>query len=63
MKKAGNFEAKKTGVVNAVVKVTPGDDDSASSSVTISGLEHDQYQCFLGVCGEDPAELFNIGKK
>ena len=43
MKKAGTFEAKKTGVVNAVVKGMPGDDASAELSVTISGSEHDQY--------------------
>ena len=49
MKKAGNFEVKKTGVVNAAVKGTPGDDASAALSVTISGPEHDQYQRFLGV--------------
>ena len=36
MKKAGTFEAKTTGVVNATVKGTPGDDASAASSVTIS---------------------------
>ena len=37
MKKAGTFEAKNTGVMNAVVKGTPGDNASAASSVTISG--------------------------
>ena len=63
MKKVGNFEAKKTGVVNTVVEDTPSDDASATSSVTISGSEHDRYQRFLGVCGEDPVELFNIGKE
>ena len=63
MKKAGTFEAKKTGVVNAVVKGMPGDDASAASSVTISGPEHDQYQRFLGVCGEEPVEMFNIGEE
>ena len=63
MKKAGTFKAKKTGVVNAVLKVTPGDDASAELSVTISGTEHDRYQRFLGVSGEDPVELFNIGKE
>ena len=41
MKKAGTLEAKNTEVVNAVVKVTPGDDTSAASSVTISEPEHD----------------------
>ena len=40
MKKAGNFKAKKTGVVNTVVEDTPSDDASAASSVTISGPEH-----------------------
>ena len=54
MKKAGNFEAKKTGVVNTVVESTPVNDVSAVSSVTISVSEHDRYQRFLGVCGEDP---------
>ena len=63
MEKVGTFEAKKTGIVNAVVKGTPGDDDSAASSVTISRPEHDRYQQFLGVCGEDPVELFNIGEE
>ena len=63
MKKAGTFESKKTGFVNSVVKGTPGDDDSAALSVTISGSEHDQYQRFLGVCGEYPVELFNIGEE
>ena len=63
MKKAGNLEAKKTGVVNAAVKGTSGEDASATLSVTIRGSEHDQYQRFLGVCGEDPVELFNIGKE
>ena len=63
MKKAVTFEAKKTGIVNAVVKGTLGDNASAASSVTISGLEHDRYQRFLGVCGEDPVEMFNIGEE
>ena len=36
MKKAGTFKAKKKGVVNSVVKVTPGDDASTGFSVTIS---------------------------
>ena len=49
--------------MNAVVKGTPGDDASVALSVTISRLEHDQYQRFLGVCGEDPVELFNIGEE
>ena len=62
-KKAGNLEAKKTGVVNTAVEGTPGDDASAASSVTISGSEHDQYQRLLCACGEDPVELFNIGKE
>ena len=51
MKKLGPFEAKKTGVANAIVKGTPGDDTSEVLSVTISGPEHDLYQSFLGVCG------------
>ena len=38
MIKAGTFEANKTGVVNSVVKGTPGDNASAVSSVTISVL-------------------------
>ena len=63
MKKAGTFEEKKTGVVNTVIEGTTGDDASAASSVTISGLEHDRYQRFLGVCGEYPVEIFNIGKE
>ena len=63
MKKAGTFEAKKTGVVNSVIKGTPGDDASAASSVNISRPEHNQYQHFLGVCVEDPVELFNIGEE
>ena len=63
MKKAGTFEAKKTGVVNAVAKGTLGDDDSAELSVTISRPEHDRYQRFLGVCGEDTVDLFNIGEE
>ena len=62
-KKVRTFEAKKTGVVNYFVKGTPGDDDSVASSVTVSESEHDLYQRFLGVCGEDPVELFNIGKE
>ena len=37
MKKAVTFEAKKTRVVNVIVKVTPGDYASAALSVTISG--------------------------
>ena len=60
MKKAGTFEANKTGVVNAVVEGTSRDDASAASSVTISGSEHDRCQCFLGVCREYQVELFNI---
>ena len=44
MKKAGTFEAKKTGVVNTVVGGTSGDNASAALSVTTSGLEHNQYQ-------------------
>ena len=40
MKNAGTFEANKTGVVNAVVKGTPGDNYSAAFSVTISRPEH-----------------------
>ena len=63
MKKAGIFEAKKRGVVNDVVKGMQGDDASAASSVTISVPEHNIYQRFLGVCGEDPVELFNIGEE
>ena len=63
MKKAGTFENKKKGVVNAVVKCMPGDDASAASSVTISGSEHGQYQRFLGVCGEDSLDLFNVGEE
>ena len=63
MKKVGSFEAKKTGVVNSILKGTPGDDASAASSVTISGPEHNRYQRFLGVCGEDPVELFKIGEE
>ena len=63
MKKAGTFKEKKTGVANAVMKGTPGDNVSAALSVTISGLEHGQYQHFLGVCGENPVELFNIGEE
>ena len=63
MKKAGNLEAKKTGVVNAVVESTPVKDASTASPVTISGSEHDHYQRFLGVCREDPVELFNIGEE
>ena len=49
--------------MNAVVKGTPGENTSAASSVTISRPEHDQYQSFLGACGEDPVELFNIGEE
>ena len=41
MKKAGTFEANKTGVVNDLAKVTPGDNYSAALSVIISGSEHD----------------------
>ena len=63
MKKAGTFKAKKTGVVNSVVDNTPSDDASAASSVTISVAEHDRYQRFLGVCGEGPVEIFNIGEE
>ena len=63
MKKESTFEAKKTGVVTAVMKGTPGDNASAALSVTISGPEHDRYQRFLGVCGEDPVEIFNIGEE
>ena len=63
MKKSGTFEAKKTGVVNTAVEDTPGKDASAASSVTIRGSEHDRYQRFLGVCGEDPVDLFNIDKE
>ena len=48
------------GIANNVVEGAPGNDVSAASSVTINGLEHDQYQIFLGICGEDPLELFNI---
>ena len=62
MKKAGTFEAKKTGVVNTAMEGTSSDDTPAALSVTISRLEHDQYQRFLGVCGEDPVDIFNIGK-
>ena len=61
MKKAGNFEAKNTGVVNTVVEGTSCNNASAASLVTISGSEHNQYQLFLGVGGEVPVELFNIG--
>ena len=61
MKNVVTFEENKTGVVNTVVEGTPGNDTSAAASVTIIGLEHDQYQRFLGVCGEDPVDLFNIG--
>ena len=63
MKKAGNFEAKKTGVVDTVLEDTPSDDASAALPVTISGLEHNRYKCFLGVCGEDPVEILNIGEE
>ena len=63
MKKAGTFEANTTGVVNAAVKGMPGDNASAASSVTISVLENDRYQHFLGICGEDPVDLFNIGEE
>ena len=63
MKKVGTLEAKKTGVVNAVVKGMPGDDASAASSVTISGPKNNRCQRFLGVCGEYPVELFNIGEE
>ena len=63
MKKAGTFKAKKTGLVNAVVKGMPGDDASAASSVPISGSDHDQYQRFIVLCEEDPVELFNIGEE
>ena len=62
MKKVGTFEAKKTGFVNTVVEGTPGVNASAASSVTISGSEHNQYQHFLGVCREDPENLFSIGE-
>ena len=62
MKMAGNFKAKKTGVVNTIVEDMSGNDASAASSVTINGSEHDQYQHFLVVCGEDTVELFNIGE-
>ena len=63
MKKAGTFEAKKTGVVNAVVNGTPGDDASAASAVTISGSEHNRYQRFLGIFGEETVGLFNTGEE
>ena len=63
IKKAGTLGKKNTGVMNTVVEGTPGYDASAALSVTISGLEHDQYQCFLDVYGEDPVELFNIGEE
>ena len=63
MKKVGTFEAKKTGFVNTVVEGTPGVNASAASSVTISGSEHNQYQHFLGVCREDPVNLFSIGEE
>ena len=63
MKKADTFEANKTGVVNTVVEGTPGNDASSASSVTIIGPEHDRYQRLLGVCGEGPVDLFNIGEE
>ena len=63
MKKAGNFKAKKTGVVNTVVEGKPGDDASAASSVTISGSERNRYQRFLGVCRDDLVELFNTDEE
>ena len=63
VKKASAFEAKKTGVVNTVVEGTPGNGASSALSVTITGSEHDQYQRFLDVCGEDPVEIFNIGEE
>ena len=49
--------------MNTVVEDTPSNDASAASSVTISGSEHDQYQRFLGICREDPVEIFNTGKE
>ena len=63
IKKAGTLGKKNTGVMNTVVEGTPGYDASAALSVTISGLEHDQYKRFLGVYGEDLVELFNIGEE
>ena len=60
MKKVGTFEAKKTGVVNTVLEGKPGDDASAASSVAIIGSEHNRYQRFLGVCGEDPVDIFKF---
>ena len=63
MKKPGTFKAKNTVVVNTAVEDTPSNDASTLLSVTISGAEHDQYQIFLGVCGEDPVELFNISEE
>ena len=36
---------------------------SSTAVFTINGSEHDRYQRFLGVCGEDPVELFNIGEE
>ena len=63
VKKASAFEAKKTGFVNTVVEGTPANGASSALSVTITGSEHDQYQRFLDVCGEDPVELFNIGEE
>ena len=55
--------AKKTRVATTIAKRTPGDDASAALSVTISGSEHNQYQRFLGICGEGPMDLFNIGEE
>ena len=42
MKKADTFKANSTGIVNAVVESTLGDNASAASSVTISGSEHNR---------------------
>ena len=52
IKKAGTPDLKKKGVVNNVAEDTPRENSSAASSVTVSGSENDQYQRFLGVCGE-----------
>ena len=46
MKHLGTFEAKKTGVVNSVVKGTPGDNASVTLSVTISRPEKIDINAF-----------------
>ena len=49
--------------MNNVVEGKPGSNALAASSATISGSEHNRYQRFLGICGEDPVVLFNVDEE